>query len=108
MPASRVDGTVDSVIPDPVPATCWERFVAEQNPCQDWFLKQHPTNDRPVDIAGSFAPEGCQPLFFKVSCGAFVLTTAIWSFIDYKDDRAFWYVFDLCSFLRVCFDNSRG
>ena len=90
MPASSADGTVEAPL-EPEPASCWERFIAEQNPFQDWFLKQHPANDRPVDISASFAPEGCKPLFFKVFCSAFVIATAVWSFIDDSDDRIFWY-----------------
>ena len=95
MPASSTDDTDDGERREPEPATCWERFIAEQNPCQDWFLKQHPANDRPIDISASFAPEGCQPLFFKILCTAFVLATAIWSFTEFDEPRGFWYVFVL-------------
>lgn len=95
MPASSTDDTDDGERREPEPATCWERFIAEQNPCQDWFLKTHPANDRPIDISASFAPEGCQPLFFKILCTAFVVATAIWSFIEFDEPRGFWYVFVL-------------
>jgi hypothetical protein len=69
-----------------------ERFLAEINPCQPWFLKKHPENDRPIDISMSFGPLGCNVLFFKVTGTAFVLGTAIYSFVKDKDDRHWWYV----------------
>lgn len=75
---------------EPLPATCWQRMRAEMNPCQDWFLKQHPRNDRPIDISMSFAPEGFKPLFFKVTCTAFVVGTAIYTFVKDRGDRGFW------------------
>lgn len=75
---------------DPPPASCWDRLRAEINPCQPWFLKTHPAHDRPLDITTAFAPEGCQPLFFKVFCGAFVWFTAVYSFVKDREDRQWW------------------
>ena len=76
--------------PPPKPASCWERLRAEINPFQDWFLKQHPANDRPLDISSSFAPLGLKPLFFKLSCTAFVIGTAIYSFVKDRGDKVWW------------------
>ena len=75
---------------EPPPASCWERLLAEINPCRPWFLKTQPAHDRPLDITSAFAPEGCQPLFFKVFCGAFVWGTAIFSIVKDRKDRGFW------------------
>jgi len=77
----------------PKPASCWDRFKAEINPFQSWFLKTHPAHDRPLDIKTAFAPEGIQPLFFKVSCGGFVWATAIFSLVRDREDRGFWFAY---------------
>jgi len=85
----------------PVPASCWDRFRAEINPCQSWFLKTHPAHDRPLDITSAFAPEGIQPLLLKVCCGGFVWATAIYSLVRDRKERGFWLVLYLYSIL--CF-----
>jgi hypothetical protein len=90
MDTTNTNGLDEGQVPEPKPASCWERFRAEINPCQDWFLKQHPANDRPLDISASFAPEGISPLFFKVSCTAFVIGTAIYTFIEDKGHKVWW------------------
>ena len=63
------------------PMACYQRFLKELNPCQDWFNVQD-VNGRKIDIPECFAPATCRAFILKLCGTGLAVGIYIYAFID--------------------------